>query len=135
MGGNDHDAVFFIGIDEIDVSACAERIDPGKGFVKHEDIRLMDDRRAEGDLLFHAGGIGTDALVEVIRVAEEEREKLPDLLFCLCRSIAERNELQVFEGAELVEEGFLAKQDADAASYGSGIRGIGGPFDNDVPFI
>jgi len=41
----------------------------------------MDDRRAEGDLLFHAGGIGTDALVEVSVSPKKNAKSCPISLF------------------------------------------------------
>ena len=105
VGGGDDDthlrAARADRVDEIPELAARERIDAGRRLVENEQIRIVDQRAAEAELLLHAAGeLAGGPIVE--RIEARGGQKLVDPGAALRRRLTEQSaeEVDVLEHAE-----------------------------------
>ena len=92
---------------------CAVLVEGGVGLVEHEQLRVVEERAAEGEPLRHAARVRADALAAHVP-QPEALEQHPDALAPLGNAVEAPEEVEVLERRELAVEDRLVADVADA---------------------
>ena len=111
-------------------------VQPHKGFIHDDQLRLVQPRGDDGQLLLHAVGIGGDGLGQILRQLEPRRI-VPDACLAVIGADAEdiRDEVQVFDAAHKIVQIRVIGDVGQLPLAGQRLRPDGLAVDIDLPRV